>query len=70
MKGNAKILNSSVCLGTTILNYIEYIDIKHPSDTELSGIPQDLGEFVFLNRGDSPRYREMAFFSFILFTMN
>ena len=35
---------------------------KQPSDTELSGIPLDLGEFVFSNLGDSPRSWGMAFF--------
>ena len=35
---------------------------QQPSDTELSGIHLDLGQFAFSNIGDSPRSRGMAFF--------
>ena len=38
--------------------------VKQPSDTELSGIPLDLGEIGFSNVGDSPRSRGMSFFHF------
>ena len=37
-------------------------DIKQSGDTELSGIPPDLGESDFSNLGDSPISGEPTFF--------